>query len=126
MHALRESPWRHGRSDGTLLEQSRSVTTPALRERVLEALHQVDDPAFGFNIVDLGLIHDVEIEGGHVHVAMTLPAASPGEPIVAEATARVRAVDGVEAADVDIVPEPPWGPERMSEVAREALGIGAR
>lgn len=93
--------------------------------RVLEALQQVYDPELGVNVVDLGLVYGLAIEGSRVRVTMTLT--TPGCPLhgsLAEAVEAVvqSAVPGVEAVDVDVVWDPPWTPERMSEAGRSALG----
>ena len=96
----------------------------ALRARVTETLREVIDPEIGMNVVDLGLVYGVEIEGARVRVALTMttPACPLGEQIVRDAEERLRALARVESADVRLVWEPPWGPERMSEAARKTLG----
>lgn len=92
--------------------------------RVLEALRSVIDPELGLNVVDLGLVYAVDIDAGRVQLqlTMTTPACPLGEQIVADAEDRLLAVEGVSEARVDLVWEPPWGPERMSEAAKRALG----
>ena len=97
-----------------------------LRERVIEALRGVYDPEIPVNVYDLGLIYDIAIDAqGDVRISMTLTA--PGCPVagilpgqVAEAARRV---PGVREVAVDLVWDPPWGPERMSDEARLALGL---
>jgi metal-sulfur cluster biosynthetic enzyme len=95
-----------------------------LTERVRAALRAVIDPEVGVNIVDLGLIYELTVDGGEVHVALTMtsPACPLGEGIVRDAERCVRAVPGVSGADVRLVWRPPWGPERMSAAARRQLG----
>ncbi|MFQ3294497.1 MAG: metal-sulfur cluster biosynthetic enzyme [Halobacteriales archaeon] len=95
---------------------------------VLEALKTVQDPEIPINIVDLGLIYDVEIDDGEVHVDMTLT--TMGCPIadyfLQEATEAAESVDGVEEADVDLVWDPPWSPEKATEDGKaqlQSLGI---
>ena len=95
-------------------------------EKVIEALKTVYDPEIPVNIYDLGLIYDLKIsEDGVVDVEMTLTA--PGCPVaehfpswVADA---VKCVEGISDAHVDIVWDPPWTPERMSEEAKLELGF---
>ena len=95
-------------------------------EGVIEALRTVYDPEIPVNIYDMGLIYDIEIkDGGNIHIVMTLTA--PGCPVagilpgqVADAAA---AVPGVGEVEVELVWDPPWTPERMSEDARLALGM---
>ena len=96
------------------------------REEVFEALHQVEDPELGMDIVELGLLGDVEIDGSKVHVTYTLTSmACPVGPMIAEDIDRViRQVPGVEDVDAELTFDPPWTPERMSEDAKFILGIG--
>jgi len=94
-------------------------------ERVRHALQQVIDPELGVNVVDLGLIYGIAIEGATVTVTMTLT--TPGCPLhesLAEAVEEaIRLfVPGVEAVRVQLVWEPPWTPERISPDGRAALG----
>lgn len=95
-----------------------------LRTLVLEALREVVDPELGINVVDLGLVYGVHVDDGRVRVdlTMTTPACPLGEQIVGDAEERMRRIDGVAVAEVVLVWEPPWGPERMSESARATLG----
>ncbi len=94
-------------------------------EAVEEALANVIDPELGLDFVELGLIYDVEITGGDVHVTFTLTA--PGCPIGPEVSAQIEEfvseLDGVDAVTSTMVFTPPWTPERMSEDAKFALGF---
>ncbi len=94
-------------------------------EALLDALRQVYDPEIPVNIVDLGLVYGLKIEGGKVNVTMTLTAI--GCPVAGEVMAdvqeRAKETPGVEACDVDLTFEPMWTPERMTEDARWELGI---
>ena len=98
----------------------------ALKESVITALKTVFDPEIPVNIYDLGLIYDVGInEEQHVHIQMTLT--SPGCPVAqtfpGTVEQAVNQVEGVSDCNVELVWEPPWTQERMSEVARLELGI---
>ena len=90
--------------------------TAITEDRVREALKQVADPELGINIVDLGLIYAVAIEGGDVHVKMTLT--TPGCPLhdslVRGAERAVGAIPGVATASVELVWDPPWNPNKIS------------
>jgi metal-sulfur cluster biosynthetic enzyme len=99
----------------------------ALEARVLGALRQVIDPEVGLNIVDLGLVYGVDVEGDRVLVrlTMTTPACPLGEAISLDAQAHVSALEGVREAAIELVWEPPWTPERMSPAAKEELGWSA-
>lgn len=90
-----------------------AVTT----EQVLEALKQVKDPELGFDIVSLGLVYDVIVDGDQVWVDMTLtsPACFAGPLIVEEARRAIERLDGVRQAEVRLVWEPRWTEDRMSE-----------
>ncbi len=106
-----------------------AATTPVsgLRERVVAALRAIYDPEIPVNIYDLGLVYALEIDEsqGGVRVLMTLTA--PGCPVAqtfpGTVQDSVRAVEGVKQADVELVWEPPWGPDRMSEAAKLQLGM---
>ena len=92
--------------------------------RVVEALRCVVDPEVGINIVDLGVLYDVQVSGSSIRVSLTLtsPSCPLGEQIQLEATRRVRALKGVTDVQVVRLWDPPWTPERMSPAARAALG----
>jgi len=94
-------------------------------EEVYEALRECYDPEIPVNIVDLGLIYEVNIQPQRVDVKMTLTAL--GCPMAAEVMQDVRdhllQIPGVEDAGVELVYDPPWTPERMSEDARWELGM---
>ena len=94
------------------------------KEQVMERLATVDDPEIAMNIVDLGLVYGVELEGKKVIVKMTLttPACPLLGHMINEIQARLREA-GAEDVDVQIVWDPPWTPEKMSERARAMLGV---
>lgn len=99
----------------------------ATKEEVYEVLRMCYDPEIPVNIVDLGLIYDVEIDGSTVNVKMTLtaPGCGMGGMIAGQARQKILDnVDGVEEANVDLVWDPPWDPSRISDEAKEKLGIG--
>jgi metal-sulfur cluster biosynthetic enzyme len=94
-------------------------------DEVMEALREVIDPELGLDFVELGLIYDVAVDGGDVHVTYTLT--SPGCPIgpqVAEQIDEfVSELGGVEQVQSTMTFTPPWTPELMSEDAKFALGF---
>lgn len=96
------------------------------KEQVYEALQDCYDPEIPVNIVDLGLVYDVEVADDTVEVKMTLttPGCGMGGMIAANAESLIREIPGVKEASVDLVWEPPWDPSRISEEARQKLGIG--
>ena len=95
-------------------------------EMVYEALKDCYDPEIPVNVVDLGLVYDVKVEDGKVGIKMTLTAQGCGMgPMIAEDVAgRVRAIDGVTDADIEMVWDPQWNPSMMSEAAKQKLGFG--
>ncbi|KTE40745.1 MULTISPECIES: SUF system Fe-S cluster assembly protein [unclassified Sphingopyxis] len=96
-----------------------------LYEAVIDALKEIFDPEIPVNIYDLGLIYNVEIDEGHVLVTMTLttPHCPVAESMPAEVELRVGAVPGVGDAEVNLVWDPPWSPQNMSDEARLELGM---
>lgn len=98
----------------------------ATKEQILEALRMVVDPELGVNVVDLGLIYDIVIEDERILVAMTLTTTGcPLHESMAEAVRHVvQMADVTKSVFVDLVWNPPWTPERMTETARKALGWG--
>lgn len=102
------------------------IQSKDLEASVVEALRTVFDPEIPVNIYDLGLIYEVTTTPeGSVGILMTLT--SPMCPVAGslppEVEQKVRAVPGVTSAQVEIVWEPPWSPERMSEAAKLQLGM---
>jgi metal-sulfur cluster biosynthetic enzyme len=98
---------------------------PPTSEVARKALRAVKDPELGLNIIDIGLVYDVEVdEGGAVHVRMTLT--SPGCPAGAEIMDDVRQtildLEGVMSVEVELVWEPYWTPDRMDPRIRAFLG----
>ena len=94
-------------------------------ERVREALRLVIDPEIGINIVDLGLVYGIEVTNGdvRVEVTMTTPACPLSEYVTTQAEATIwQQVPSVTAVAVELVWEPAWRPEMMSEEARRQLG----
>ena len=97
-----------------------------LYERVIDALKEIYDPEIPVNIYDLGLIYGVDItDDGHVAVTMTLttPHCPVAESMPGEVELRVGSVPGVGLADVNLVWDPPWDPQKMSDEAKLELGM---
>jgi metal-sulfur cluster biosynthetic enzyme len=96
------------------------------KEEVLEALRQVEDPELGMDVVDLGLVYDVEMDGAKAKVLYSLTSMGcPAGQLIAQDMDRVtREVPGVEEVDLELTFDPPWTPDRMSEDAKFILGFG--
>ena len=108
------------------MAENDKIDSAALQERVTAALRNVYDPEIPVNIYDLGLVYQVQIdEHAAVNVDMTLTA--PGCPVAqtfpATVEREIMTVPGVTAARVELVWDPPWTPERMSEAAKLELGM---
>ena len=94
------------------------------KEEILKRLEQVEDPELGINIVDLGLVYDVKIEGKKVFIKITFT--TPACPLMNHMLNDVKAkLEDMEDLDieVDVVFDPPWSPEKMSKKAKMKLGI---
>lgn len=96
-----------------------------VNERVRESLKGVIDPELGLNIVDLGLVYDVDVEAGKATVTMTLtsPGCPAGGMIMSGAQEAAGRTEGVEEAEVKLVWKPFWTPERIDPEVRAALGF---
>ena len=96
------------------------------KEEVVEALRQVEDPELGMDIVELGLMYDVEVEGPKVHITYTLTSMGcPVGPMIEEQIQEFASqVPGVESVEAELTWNPPWSPEKMSEDAKFILGFG--
>jgi metal-sulfur cluster biosynthetic enzyme len=95
------------------------------QDLLIAALRTVKDPELGVNVVDLGLVYTVASEEGQVYVDMTLtsPACPAGPQILRDATQALEKVEGVTKANVKLVMNPPWTQERMTDEAKDELGI---
>lgn len=102
--------------------------TDTLADRVAASLKTVIDPELGYNIVDIGLVYDLEEQDGRVRVLLTTT--TPGCPatqfIRGAVESCVAAVPGVGAIEVEMTWQPRWSPERMSEEAKAHFGFAGR
>jgi metal-sulfur cluster biosynthetic enzyme len=96
------------------------------KEEVVEVLRGVEDPELGMDIVDLGLMYEVEVEGSNVKVIHSLTSMGcPAGPMIQEGIHEaVAALPGVENVEVELTWDPPWTPEKMSDDAKFILGFG--
>ena len=95
------------------------------KEDVMKVLKECYDPEIGMSIVDLGFIYGVKIDKNKVHIKMTLT--TPGCPmhsfIVEDVRDKVNKLKDVEEVNVELVWDPPWTPDRMSDEAKKKLGF---
>ena len=116
--------------EGFLAQQSADAIAESpggdLYEAVIEALKDIYDPEIPVNIYDLGLIYDVEITPEHharIKMTLTTPHCPVAESMPGEVELRVGAVPGVGDAEVELVWDPPWDPQKMSDEAKLELGL---
>ena len=95
------------------------------QEQIINKLRECLDPELGVNIVDLGLVYGVNIEGNRVNVLMTLT--TPGCPLdsyfTRDITTKLKALKGVSDVSVELTFEPPWNPSKMSDQTKDFLGF---
>ena len=102
------------------------MTTAVLNaDAIRQALRQVKDPELDMNIVDLGLVYDIEVDDGLVRINMTLtsPGCPAGPMITNDIYKVVRAIEGAKDVDIDIVWEPYWTPDRIDPKIRAMMGF---
>lgn len=115
----------------TVTTEGEMETTPSLNpllieSQVIEALRSCYDPEIPVNIYEMGLIYDIQVEpSGNVSIRMTLtsPMCPVAESLPPEVERKVKNVPGVTDAQVEVVWEPPWTPDKMSEAAKLQLGM---
>jgi FeS assembly SUF system protein len=107
-------------------DAKRRMEVDSLGDRVIEALRTVYDPEIPVNIFELGLVYKIDVDDHNaVHIDMTLtsPMCPVAETLPDEVKSKVEAIDGVSAATVDVVWDPPWNPSMMTEEAQLELGM---
>lgn len=93
--------------------------------QLIDALKQVIDPELMINIVDLGLVYEISQEERTANVEMTLtsPACPAGPQIIQQSKMALEQLEDIDEAKIKLVMSPPWSPERMTDEARDQLGI---
>jgi metal-sulfur cluster biosynthetic enzyme len=93
--------------------------------QVRKALRQVKDPELNLDIVVLGLIYEIDVQGDHVEMTMSLtsPACPVAGEIIEQARQAIEGMDGVASANVELTFSPPWTPDRIPPTIRAALGL---
>lgn len=97
-----------------------------MKELVIEKLSMIYDPEIPVNIWELGLVYGIEFPRPSeviIHMTLTAPGCPVADNIVQDVHDIVMSLDGIDEVTVNLVFDPPWGPERMSEVARLELGL---
>jgi len=102
------------------------TTNETLRDQIVEQLKTIFDPEIPVNIYELGLIYGVDVApDGATQITMTLttPMCPAAEVLPPEVETKAREVEGVTSVKLDLVWDPPWSPDRMSEAAKLDLGM---
>jgi FeS assembly SUF system protein len=103
-----------------------AARTEALKPAILDAIRTVFDPEIPVNIMELGLVYDVWVDAGGVagiRMTLTAPGCPAAQSLPVEVAHKVKAVPGVSDAKVDVVWDPPWTKDRMSDAAKLQLGM---
>ena len=106
--------------------QPDAARTEALKPAILDAIRTVFDPEIPVNILELGLIYDVVVDGSGVagiRMTLTAPGCPAAQSLPVEVSRKVEAVEGVTDVKVDVVWDPPWTKDRMSDAAKLQLGM---
>ena len=106
--------------------QADTARTQALKPAILDAIRTVFDPEIPVNILELGLIYDVLVDANAVagiRMTLTAPGCPAAQSLPVEVARKVKAVEGVTDARVDVVWDPPWTKDRMSDAAKLQLGM---
>jgi FeS assembly SUF system protein len=113
------------KSKSSKKKNRKEAPPPNLEEQVIDALRTVYDPEIPVNIYELGLIYSIDAKPEEVVIEMTLT--SPGCPVAGslpvEVELRVREIQGVKSARVELVWDPPWNPDMISEAGKLQLGL---
>jgi metal-sulfur cluster biosynthetic enzyme len=98
----------------------------ATKEEVLEILRTVEDPELGMDVVDLGLVYEVDVDDSTAKVLYSLTSMGcPAGPLIAQdMDGAIRQVEGIENVELELTFDPPWTPDRMSDDAKFILGFG--
>lgn len=113
-------------TNDTAALQLDAARTQALKPAILDAIRTVFDPEIPVNILELGLIYDVLVDAkgvAGIRMTLTAPGCPAAQSLPVEVARKVRAVEGVTDAKVDVVWDPPWTKDRMSDAAKLQLGM---
>ena len=124
---IQDSPAAEASSEAQTSDEN-TETTPSTEADFVEALKQVIDPELMINIVDLGLIYSIEQDDDNsrrvkVDMTLTSPACPAGPQLVQQSKMALERLHDVDEAAITMVMSPPWSPERMTDDARDQLGI---
>ena len=114
-----------GPSDNTAPVEPQASAPPPSADQVKLALRKVKDPELNLNIVDLGLVYEISVDGGDVNIDMTLtsPGCPAGPQIMGDIERAVKALPGVAAVNLNLVWDPFWTPEKIEPRVRAYMGL---
>jgi len=115
-----------GATASAIFERRDPVNTLAMQPQIVEALSTIFDPEIPVNIYELGLIYDIAVDADHVvgvRMTLTAPGCPAAQSLPVEVVNKLKQLPGIADAHVDIVWDPPWGRDRMSDAAKLQLGM---
>lgn len=125
-----QNPAQPARTDATAPQTAGMIADPektaALKPRIVEVLSTIFDPEIPVNIYDLGLVYDIMVDESNVvavRMTLTAPACPAAQFLPSEVKNKIARIAGVTGVAVDIVWDPPWDRERMSDAAKLQLGM---
>lgn len=125
-HTMKSALEGKGEAVSTEQEEKKQDAQPTLKDQVIEVLQSCYDPEIPVNIYELGLIYDITVGPANdisIRMTLTSPACPVAGSLPPEVEAKVKQIAGVGPVKVEVVWEPPWSPEKMSEAARLQLGM---
>ena len=111
---------------GVIFERRNPVKTLAMQPQIVEVLSTIFDPEIPVNIYELGLIYEVAVDSGNmvgVRMTLTAPGCPAAQSLPVEVANKLKQLPGITDAHVDIVWDPPWDKDRMSDAAKLQLGM---
>ena len=125
METPSETPATSPDATGATEETSQDASGGVTLDQARLVLRRVKDPELNLNIVDLGLIYDIQVEGVDINVDMSLtsPGCPSGPEIMGEAEKQLRTVPGVGDVKINLIWSPPWTPDRIEPRVRTYLGF---
>ena len=111
---------------GAIFERRDPVETLAMQPKIVEVLSTIFDPEIPVNIYELGLIYEIAVDADHVvgvRMTLTSPNCPAAQSLPVEVVNKLKQLPGITDAHVDIVWDPPWGKDRMSDAAKLQLGM---
>ena len=115
-----------GATAGGIFERRDPVTTLAMQPKIVEVLSTIFDPEIPVNIYELGLIYEIAVDSDNVvgvRMTLTAPGCPAAQSLPVEVVNKLKQLPGVADAHVDVVWDPPWSKDRMSDAAKLQLGM---